>query len=97
MRRMSYESVDKEMLKNFVYDTVLQKQGIKAVELFTDIAAFMAKQGFWFDIEEIVNEIETEGSIIHLDYVLPNMEYRLKSMYFPKGTIFYHESFSKTS
>lgn len=39
---------------------------------------------FIYQLEELVKDNE----IVELEYILPQLDYRIKSMYFPKGTIF---------
>jgi hypothetical protein len=40
------------------------------------------------DIPQTINKLVRNGDIIEVEYVLPQMEYRIKSIYFPKGTTF---------
>jgi hypothetical protein len=41
----------------------------------------------WADnYQEAISQLVTEGRLIDLEYVLPHMNYRVKSMLFPAGT-----------
>ena len=35
---------------------------------------------------EALEKLIEEGEIVEICYILPHMDYRLKSIYFPKGT-----------
>lgn len=66
---------------------------VKATELVTKLTVWFVhlpkdvKGDLKSDaILSTLNEMITKGDLVELDYVLPNMEYRVKSMYFPKGT-----------
>ena len=79
-----------EKYREMVRVAVNESTGIKAVQLATEIAVTMHKAGeqatkydIWEDALDLL--IET-GEIIELEYILPDVDYRLKSIFFPKGT-----------
>lgn len=38
---------------------------------------------------DLIELMVKEGEIVELEYSLPDSNYRIKSMFFPKGTVFY--------
>lgn len=37
-------------------------------------------------LEKEINDLVKQGEIIEIEYTLPNMDYRIKHYYLPKGT-----------
>ena len=76
--------------KALVKQVVKEKQGCKAVELVTFVAMEMAKSPSTSDIDvdlpELIETMTKEGELVEVEYVLPNMDYRVKSFLLPKGT-----------
>jgi hypothetical protein len=72
-----------------IVNTVKLRAGIKAVDLVLAVMEFtnpvMLVQ---HEYESALAEAIASGEIIEVDYVLPEMDYRTKSIYFPKGTTF---------
>jgi hypothetical protein len=74
-------------LREAILTTVNSHQGIKGVELVLNVMGMVGP--VMFDDREYMLELSRlldEGEIIEIEYALPTMEYRLKSLYFPKGT-----------
>ena len=71
----------KEM-KEKVIELVNDFGPIKATEL---VVRLIDIQGT--NITDILDELVKNGDIIEVEYTLPQMDYRVKSLYFPKGTI----------
>jgi len=71
-------------VKDFIKQMVNASTGIKAVELAVKISEDLYK--YRSAIIGILEELVKENEIVELEYVLPEMEYRVKSIYFPKGT-----------
>jgi hypothetical protein len=44
---------------------------------------------------DVLDELIKNGDIIEVCYTLPQMDYRIKSLYFPKGTIILKNSENK--
>jgi DNA-binding HxlR family transcriptional regulator len=72
-------------LDEYVIRIVEDKAPIKAVDLAVEIATHrhgVAEK----DITETLNRLVAAGMIKEVEYVLPKMSYRVKSMYFPEGS-----------
>jgi hypothetical protein len=69
---------------------VNESTGIKAVELATEVAIAMHEadeRATTYDIwEDGLDPLIESGEILELEYVLQDMDYKLKSIFFPKGT-----------
>ncbi len=63
----------------------LVSNGIKGVELATILATEFI-QLEQIEIMGTIEELVEQGEIIEIQYVLPHMDYRIKSFYLPKGT-----------
>lgn len=67
--------------------TVNTRQGINGVDLVLNCMGILgpfklSHSLFTLELAKLVEE----GEIVELEYTLPHMTYRLKSIYFPKGT-----------
>lgn len=81
-------------LRNEILKSV--SNGKKAIDLIPDIATIPEFQKILH--HEFINEIEEmihDGEIIEIEYELPSMEYRTKSIYFPSGTTIRIRDFTK--
>jgi hypothetical protein len=90
-------SIMKTIREAILY-VVNNQQGIKGVELSIQVITKLHPILFThrnFEIE--LNKLIAEGEIVECEYTLPNIEYRIKSMYFPKGTTFGHEQSHNTT
>jgi hypothetical protein len=56
---------------------------IKATEI---VVRFMTNNEPDQNITDVLDELVKNGDIIEVEYTLPQMNYCVKSMYFPKGT-----------
>lgn len=75
-------------VREIILSVVNSKQGVKAVTLVLDV---LSNTGFTISNTEYeleLNKLVQEGEIIELEYILPEMNYRIKSIYFPKETKF---------
>lgn len=69
---------------------VNNKPAIKGTELVTEIITTLFENGLKDDAGDPVdtlNQMVKDGEIVEVEYVLPNMAYVVKSLYFPKGTV----------
>ncbi len=69
--------------------TVNSHQGIKGVDLVIQVMGHI--NPCMFDQELYSRTLEflvATGEVVELEYTLASMEYRIKSIYFPKGTQF---------
>ena len=77
------------MIKDLIKKTVNENQGIKATELAISVTTvlFEEKQEWTLDqFFKAMEELAHEKEIVEVNYVLPTMDYKVKSIYFPKGT-----------
>lgn len=77
-------------LRNIILRLIEANQGLKAVELVCKVMGVV--NPLMFDGLEYQREIDRliqEGEILEVEYILPQLNYRVKSMYFPKGTEFH--------
>jgi len=86
--------------KTIILEMIKDNPGIKATEMATDLAIKTfdkldryQKDTIFLDIDEIIRKLIYDGEIIEIEYVLKSLDYRIKSLYFPKGTS--HEVISK--
>ena len=76
-----------EQLSQRIIDLITSQQGIKAVDLTVKLATeFLDVTNS--EIIDVIMKLLSSGDIIELQYTLPHMQYRVKSIYFPKGTEF---------
>jgi hypothetical protein len=76
----------KSDMKAAIAAAVLECQGCKAIELLLKLPDWTRK-GIYessFDFVELIEEMVDEGTLV--EYVLPNMTYRIKSFLLPAGT-----------
>ena len=78
----------KEELKLLIVKTINESTGIKAMELIPEIfrVAKESSKSVNEDILGCLEELVLENRIMEIEYVLPQMSYRIKSIYFPIGT-----------
>lgn len=71
--------------KKEIVATVEAVQGCKATELIANerILPLIAAN---FDIIGMIAELCSEGELVEIEYIIPNIPYRVKSFLFPKGT-----------
>lgn len=76
-----------DTLKQAIIETITAKQGVKSTELVAILASehpeLLVMMG---NLADILEELVHEGEIVEIEYSLPNMRYRAKSWYLPKGT-----------
>lgn len=79
-------------LKTRIAERVFELQGCKATELY-----FMEElvvecrsadaDSKARDLPAIIEEMVSEGKLVEVEYLLPNMNYRIKSFLLPAGTV----------
>ena len=76
--------------REIIRKMVNESTGIKAVELATRVAVAMhevEERATNYDIwEDGLDPLIESGEIIELEYILPDTDWRIKSIFFPKGT-----------
>lgn len=76
-------------LKEAIVRTVACNPGVNNVKLAIDVMTTTSSSNFDKEAYNSILEKMVEGEeIVELDYILPEMLYRIKSLYFPKGTTF---------
>jgi hypothetical protein len=75
-------------MKNRIKQIVEERQGLKTTELVALLVTKEDKSPNLSDtIQAAIQELVHNGEIVELEYVLPNLSYKVKSILFPKGTI----------
>lgn len=76
-------------LRKTILNCVNSAQGLKGVELVLKVMATygpnptrLNNNQYNLELERLVEEKE----IVEIEYILPSIDYRIKSIYFPKGT-----------
>jgi len=73
-----------EQAKERLLEKIVGLQRLKGTEICSIPELVIDLQGF--DIPELLNEMVKEGQIMEIEYVLPEMNWRVKSFYLPAGT-----------
>jgi len=85
---MTYEHLSEEQqarvreIEVWVSDHIKSQPGIRAVVLISRVHVEFPGE----DNLAIIEQMVTDGKIVEVEYVLSSMDYRIKSVYFPKGT-----------
>ena len=79
-----------------ILEIVEERPGIKATELVVPLVVWLfenydPKDYNEIDLVQSLYDLADKEEIIELSYVLPNMQYRTKSLFFPKGTLIFKE------
>lgn len=72
----------KNEAKNIIIGMINEKQGCKATELAADLVLMNFEN---HKPLSLLNELVQEKRIIEIEYILPQMDYRVKSFYLPIG------------
>lgn len=74
---------------SYVVEIVKENPGIKSAELSAKLTIKKCENNLKVEGSEIVKAIDDaakEGLILEMEYILPSMPYRIKSVYFPADT-----------
>jgi hypothetical protein len=71
-------------LDNFIL-AVVNDGPIKGVDLALEVAS-KVRDITPDDVHQSIDRLIKEHKILEVEYVLPSMDYRAKSLYFPQGT-----------
>lgn len=79
--------ITREGIKTHILDLISQGP-IKATEIASDplLIKSIIDSKLDVDIGVLLNELVEQKRIVEIEYVLPQMHYRIKSLYLPKGT-----------
>ena len=83
-------------LREAILTTVNTRNGVNNVDLILNCMELFSP---WFDDMDYVfqlAELVSSREIVELEFILFHMDYRIKSIYFPKGTKLYVNSYDKT-
>jgi len=72
--------------KALITQVVNNHQGIKAVELVVEVMQQSAEMDLSMYEDALVDCIK-DGEIVEVEYTIPAMDYRVKSLYLPKGSV----------
>jgi len=77
-------------LRKEILELIKSQPGIKAVDMSSSMAikCIEAKDDIdtiFLDIRDTINSLIQKGEIVEIEYVLKDMDYRPKSIYFLKG------------
>jgi hypothetical protein len=75
--------MSKDGIKSSILQFVSQRPGCTPIELVCGIAF---GENFAVDVPVLLETLVDEGSLIEVEYVLPTMDYRTKSILFSKGS-----------
>ena len=93
-----------EKVRQFMVSVVNDRNSVKATELITAVTVAMVDSESPTHIEgmkdlkpncqlgdalnQVMEELIQQGELIELEYTTPNLDCRLRSLLFPKGTAF---------
>ena len=81
------EKQKKKNMKEIILDILRLQNGIKAVDLALDTMSRVNPVRFCTEeYHKTIDELVSSGEIIEIEYINPEMPYRVKSIYFSKGT-----------
>lgn len=79
-----------DKVKKILINLVDENPGVKATTLITKATAKYYEEkeegDTPSDVLESLNFLVDQKQLVEIEYVLPTMSYRVKSLYFPKGT-----------
>lgn len=76
-------------LRETILALINANSGLKAVELVCKVMGVVNPLMFKnIEYQDTLEQLLKEGEIVELEYILPQLNYRVKSLYFPKGTKF---------
>ena len=80
--------IEKE-LKDIILQVVKEKNGLNSITLILDVMRLSNIQKFsQVEYNRNIEQLIKGGDIIELEYIGPHINYRIKSLYFIKGTTF---------
>jgi hypothetical protein len=75
-------------VREVILTVISNRPGIKNVDLVLNCMNLLNPLKFEAtDYNFELNKLISEHEIVELEYILPHMDYRVKSIYFPKGTV----------
>jgi len=88
---MENKSLVEQIIEDIIIDVVSSQQGLKAVEVPGLVYDRLYRSNNTipdddFDLSLIIERMVMEKKIVEVQYVLPSMQYRMKSFLLPAGT-----------
>ena len=77
--------------KKAIIQVIADSQGCKSAELVAKLAN-NCSDALEFEIPALLEELFNEKKIEEMEYILPNIPHRIKSLFFPAGTTFSYAS-----
>jgi hypothetical protein len=77
--------MSKEKVKDKLTSYLRGKQGVKGIELASDIEVIKALGDQSF--HEVMEELVEERRVVEIEYTIPSIPYRLKSFFLPEGAV----------
>jgi len=74
--------------KDAILKVVESHPGIHGVLLVVDVIELIGPTFIGSEYETTIQKLIDDEEITELEYILPRMSYRIKSLYFPKETTF---------
>lgn len=74
-------------LREVLIEIINGHQGVKGVDLLVEIPPEYYVDQDTDQILAVIDELERSDDIVILEYTVPQVPGRLKTMYFPKGTV----------
>lgn len=81
--------MDRQTIKSKIVEYVMNMNGCKMIELISDIPLCFAFQEAKIEpdeISKIIDELILSEYLIEIEFIVPNMDYRVKSFLLPAGT-----------
>ena len=78
--------MNKEEIKGLIVRYVVEKQGCKCIGLATNKDIVLACKDFNFSLLDLIDELIDEEKLIDIEYILPDIDYRVKSFLLPGKT-----------
>lgn len=85
--------MSKLQIKALILKTVNRSSGVKAAQLVVDVTREVPTISHE-DFTEALDELTNAKELVRIKYVVPNMSYREKEIFFPAGTRFSFEGSS---
>lgn len=76
----------RDELKQAIVEEVNQLRSCKTIELVTALVESLSEWCGEHDLLDVIDEMIISGQLVEVQYVLPDMDYRVKSILFPGGT-----------
>jgi len=84
---MGTETWPENSSESVLISIVNEHQGLKLTELVMHATVAISKLGYREpDLVKVLNGLISEAKLLEIEYVLPDMDYRIKSFILPAGT-----------